>query len=272
MNYSDFEHLSLEDKGNGILLVTLDRPEMNIVNARMHVELSKIWDVVDQDANVKVVVVTGAGDRAFSAGGELSRMVEQIGNSELILEGMKETSDIVYKMLSCEKPIISAINGVAVGAGLTVALMADISIMAEEARFTDGHAKLGIVAGDHAVINWPLLCGMAKAKYYLMTADFIDGREAERIGLVSRCVPRAILLDEALSLAGRLADGSQPAVRMTKRALNNWLRIVQPAFEASLAMEMISFFGDDIKEGVAAIQEKRQPRFPSAVVRSPIKL
>ena len=177
---------------------------------------------------------------------------------------MKEAGDIVFKMLACEKPIISAINGVAVGAGLAVALMADISIMAEEARITDGHVRLGVSAGDHSVILWPLLCGMAKAKYYLMTAEFVDGKEAERIGLVSLCVPRAQLMEKAMATAERLATGSQSAIRLTKRSLNNWLRLFQPAFDASLAMEMLCFLGDDVKEGVAALMEKREPRFPSA--------
>jgi enoyl-CoA hydratase len=123
---------------------------------------------------------------------------------------------------------------------------------------------LGVSAGDHSVILWPLLCGMAKAKYYLMTAEFIDGREAERIGLVSLCVPRAQLMEKALATANKLATGSQSAIRLTKRSLNNWLRLFQPAFDASLAMEMLCFLGDDVKEGVAALMEKREPRFPSA--------
>jgi len=142
--------------------------------------------------------------------------------------------------------------------------MADISIMAEEARITDGHVRLGVSAGDHSVILWPLLCGMAKAKYYLMTAEFVDGKEAERIGLVSLCVPRAQLMEKALATADKLATGSQSAIRLTKRSLNNWLRLFQPAFDASLAMEMLCFLGADVKEGVAALMEKREPRFPSA--------
>lgn len=265
MNYTDFEFLRFEAKPDGIMLVTMNRPEvLNATNGRMHWELSRVWDVLSDDPGVKVAVVTGAGDRAFSAGGDLEWVSEAIGNPERILKNMKETSDLVQNMLACDKPIISAINGVAVGAGLTVALLADISIMAEEARISDGHAKLGVAAGDHAAINWPLLCGMAKAKYYLLTADFIDGKEAERIGLVSRCVPRADLMDETLRLAARLAAGSQPSLRMTKLALNNWMRLAQPIFEASLAMEMLGFSGDDIKEGIAAIREKRSPEFPSA--------
>ncbi|HUY26479.1 MAG TPA: enoyl-CoA hydratase/isomerase family protein, partial [Candidatus Binataceae bacterium] len=175
----------------------------------------------------------------------------------------KEAGDIVYNMINLEKPIISAINGVAVGAGLAVAFMADISIASETMRITDGHLRLGVAAGDHAVIIWPLLCGMAKAKYYLLTADFIDGREAERIGLVSLCVSPDKLMDKAMEVALKLARGPQQAVRFTKRALNNWLRIAAPAFDASLAMEMLNFFGADVKEGVSAIREKRAPKFPS---------
>jgi len=265
MNYADFQFLKFDAKPNGVLLITLNRPEvMNATNARLHWELTQIWGVVNEDAKVRVVVVTGAGERAFSAGGDLDWISEMAGDAGKVANTMKEAGDLVYNMLACDKPIISAINGVAVGAGLAVALMADISIMAEEARITDGHVRLGVSAGDHSVIIWPLLCGMAKAKYYLMTADFIDGKEAERIGLVSLCVPRARLLEKALATANKLATGSQQAIRLTKRSLNNWMRLSQPAFDASLAMEMLCFMGDDVKEGAAAIREKREPRFPSA--------
>jgi enoyl-CoA hydratase len=265
MNYGDFQFLTFDHKPNGVLLITLNRPDaMNATNARLHWELTQIWPVIHDDPKVKVAVVTGAGERAFSAGGDLEWISEMAGNAEKVAGTMREAGDIVFNMMNCEKPIISAINGVAVGAGLAVALMADISIMAEEARITDGHVRLGVSAGDHAVILWPLLCGMAKAKYYLMTADFLGGKEAERIGMVSLCVPRAELMAKAMATADKLAAGSQQAIRFTKRSLNNWLRTFQPAFDASLAMEMLCFLGEDVKEGVAAVKEKREPRFPSA--------
>ena len=265
MNYSDFQFLKFDRRGNGVLLITINRPDvLNATNLRLHWELTKIWSVIGDDATVKVAVVTGAGDRAFSVGGDLDLISEAVGNAALVGTILKEGGDIVFNMLACEKPIISAINGVALGAGLAVALMADISIMAEEARITDGHVRLGVAAGDHAVILWPLLCGMAKAKYYLMTADFINGKEAERIGLVSLSAPRAELLAKAFAVADKLATGSQTAIRYTKRALNNWMRMSQPAFDASLALEMLCFMGDDVKEGLAALKEKREPQFPSA--------
>jgi enoyl-CoA hydratase len=153
MNYSDFQFLQFDHKPNGILLITINRPEvMNATNGRLHWELTKVWGVANDDAKTKVVVITGAGDKAFSAGGDLNWVNNMVGNPAAIGNVMNEASDIVYNVMACDKPVISAINGVAVGAGLAVAMMADISIMAEEAKITDGHVKLGVAAGDHAAI------------------------------------------------------------------------------------------------------------------------
>src|SRR5262245_51309715 len=219
MNYADFKHLTFESKPNGVLLVTINRPEvLNAANARLHWEFTQIWPVVDADPKTRAVVVTGAG-KAFSAGGDLSLVEDMAGNPDALTRTMREASDLVYNMINLDKPVVSAINGVAVGAGLVVGLMADVSIIAETARFTDGHTRLGVAAGDHAAIIWPLLCGMAKAKYYLLTADFIDGREAERIGLVTMCLPPDQVLPKALHVADRLARGSQISIQWTKRAL-----------------------------------------------------
>jgi enoyl-CoA hydratase len=270
MDYSRYQHLTVAVE-DGVALVTLNRPEVfNATNNRLHWELTQIWPDIDHDPDVRVAVVTGAGDRAFSAGGDLADIEERDAlppaeRFDAILGVMKEAREIVYSIVNCDKPIISAINGVAVGAGLAVALMADISVMAEDARLTDGHTRLGVAAGDHACMIWPLLCGMAKAKYYLLTCDFIDGREAERIGLVSRAVPRTAVLTEAMAIARRLADGPQPALRLTKRALNQWLRLGGiTSFDYSLLAEMLGFFGADVAEGIKAIVEKRPPTFPSA--------
>jgi enoyl-CoA hydratase len=262
MQYGEYKHLRFEKRPNGVLLVTLDRPPVNATDARMHWELTQVWGTADADADVRVILVTGAG-KAFSAGGDVSLLEEMAGNTTAVGRSLREAADIVYNMVNLDKPIVSAINGVAVGAGLAVALMADISIIAETARFTDGHLRLGVGAGDHAAIVWPLLCGMAKAKYYLMTAEFIDGKEAERIGLVSLCVSDDKLMDKAWEVANRLADGPQSAVRLTKRALNGWLRVAAPIFDSSLAYEMLNFMEGDVREGIAALKEKRPPRFTS---------
>jgi enoyl-CoA hydratase len=172
--------------------------------------------------------------------------------------------EVLRHLLRVSEETMTEVLEEAVGAGLVVALLSDISIISETARFTDGHTKLGVVAGDHAAIVWPLLCGMAKAKYYLLTSDFIDGREAERIGLVSLCVPPAELLPRAFEVADKLATGAQQAIRWTKRSLNNWLRMAGPIFDQSIALEMLTFMDADVREGAAAIREKRAPRFPSA--------
>ena len=246
----------------GVLLITIDRPAaMNATDAALHRALSRIWMDVDDDPDTRVVVITGKG-KAFSAGGDLAWIETMVGNYAGMQAAFREAGDIVYGMTRCTKIIISAINGVAVGAGLAVALMADISLMAEEAKITDGHIRLGVAAGDHANIIWPLLCGLAKAKYYLLTADFIDGVTADRIGLVSRAVPGAALMEEALRVAHKIATGPQDATRLTKRALNLWMNHAAPAFDASLAFEMLNFMGPDAAEGVAALRDRRPPRFP----------
>src|SRR5712692_1216499 len=264
MNYSDYRHLTFDLKQDGVLLITINRPEvMNATNARLHWELTQVWLTVDADPKARVALITGAG-KAFSAGGDLELVEEMAGNAEAAARTMREASDLVYNLINLDKPVISAINDVAVGAGLVVALLADVSIISETARLTDGHTRLGVVAGDHAALIWPLLCGMAKARYYLLTSEFLDGKEAERIGLVSLCVPQEKVMDTAWNVAGKLARGSQSAIRWTKRALNNWLRQAGPIFDQSLALEMLSFMGPDVREGARAIREKRLPNFPSA--------
>jgi enoyl-CoA hydratase len=264
MDYKDYHHLVFERRPHGVLLVTINRPEvLNATNDRLHWELTQIWLTIDADPETRVAVVTGAG-RAFSAGGDLGMVEANATDPRRLARTVREASDIVYNMINLDKPVVSAINGVAVGAGLVVALLADVSIIADTVRFTDGHTRLGVVAGDHAAIIWPLLCGMAKAKYYLLTSDFIDGREAERIGLVTFCVPAAEVLPRALEVADRLAQGSQQAIRWTKRSLNNWLRLAGPIFDQSIALEMLTFMGEDVREGLRALREKRPPRFPSA--------
>ncbi len=264
IDYADYQHLVFERRPRGVLQITINRPEvLNATNDRLHWELTQIWLTIDRDEATRVAVVTGAG-RAFSAGGDMEMVEANATDPRRLANTLREASDIVYNMINLDKPIVSAINGVAVGAGLVVALLADVSVMAEDARFTDGHTRLGVVAGDHAAILWPLLCGMAKAKYYLLTSDFIDGREAERIGLVSLCVPRPELMSRALEVADKLAQGSQPAIRWTKRSLNNWLRQAGPIFDQSIALEMLTFMGEDVREGLRAIRDKRPPRFPSA--------
>lgn len=261
LDYSDYQHILFERRENGVLWVTLNRPDvLNAANARMHTELVALWQTIDDDEDVRVAVVTGAG-RGFSAGGDLQMVEDAHRNYDEIVRILEEARDLVYNILHCRTPIVSAINGPAVGAGLVVALLADVSIAAESARLADGHVRMGVAAGDHAAILWPLLVGMAKAKYYLMTSDFVGGREAERMGLVSLCVPDDELLQKAQDVATDLATGPGHAIRFTKRALNQWLLQAGPIFDHSLVLEMLGFFSDDMMEGVKGLRERRKGTF-----------
>jgi enoyl-CoA hydratase len=268
MNFNEFESLRMQLRPNGVLLMTMQTGQKkNAMTAQLHGELARVWASIGHDPQINVVVVTGSGD-AFSAGGELSwvkALIEKPGTQE----GRRDFSDfdellaIPDGMLNLNKPIIAAVNGAAVAGGLAVALMADISIVAEDAVICDGHVRGGLVAGDHAAMIWPLLCGMAKSKYYLLTGRALDGAEAARIGLVSQAVRKEDVLSTALQIADELATGPQLAIRWTKRALNGWLRQALPIFEHSAALERLSFIHPDALEAVAALIERRKPSFSS---------
>lgn len=264
MNYNEYQHILFERPEPGILWITLNRPEvLNAADRRLHTEFVNLWATLDADPSVRCAVITGAG-RAFSAGGDLQLVEDAYRNPEEIMRLLEEARDLVYNQLRCNVPIVSAINGAAVGAGLVIALLADISIAAESARLADGHVRMGVAAGDHAAIVWPLLVGMAKAKYYLLTSEFVDGREAERIGLVSLCVPDEQLHDKALEVARKLANGPRHAIKYTKRALNQWLLQSGPIFDHSLALEMLGFFHEDMLAGIEGLRKKQPPEYPSS--------
>jgi len=259
--YDEFTSLELDRPDDGVLRITLRNPgKLNAVGHDAHAHLAAVWQAIDRDDATRAVLVRGA-DGVFSSGGDLE-LVEDIANDwNTRLRVFHEARDLVYNIVNCSKPIVAAIDGHAVGAGLAVALLADVSIAAPTARIVDGHTRLGVAAGDHSVIVWPLLCGLAKAKYHLLLCEPVDGEEAERIGLVSLCVPAAELEERALDVARRLASGSQAAIRHTKLALNSWLRAAGPAFDASLALEFLDMTGPDVAEGVRAVREKRPPSF-----------
>ena len=261
--YARYTRLAFDRPHPRVLRITMgggqERP--NPVDAVMHAELGEVWRDIDADPEVNAVIITGAG-RAFSAGGDFAMIEQVIADFETRARVWKEARDLVYNVINCSKPVVSAMRGPAVGAGLVCGLLADVSIATKDARIIDGHTRLGVAAGDHSVIVWPLLCGLAKAKYHLLLCEPLSGEEAERIGLVSLCVEDADLQEKALVIARRLAAGSPSAIRWTKYALNNWLRLAGPSFDTSLALEMLGFGGPEIKEGLASHLEKRRPAFP----------
>ncbi len=228
----------------------------------MHREVSEVWRDIDADPSVFAVIITGEG-RTFSAGGDLKHERKVCDDYDLRMQAMKESRDLVYGIINCTKPIVSAVRGWAVGAGIACALLADVSIASKDAKFSDGHMKIGIAAGDHAAIIWPLLCGMAKAKYYLLTADAFTGEEAERMNLISMALDDAEVEEKAIEVASRLADAAPGAIRWTKQSLNSWLRQAGPIFDASLALEFTGFSSPEGKEGMDAFLEKRKPQFTS---------
>lgn len=258
--YEQFPNLTFDRPAEGVLRITLDGPGLNAVDHALHRELADVWLTVDRDPDTQVALLRGAG-RAFSAGGSFELLDDLIGDYAIRTRVLREARDLVFNVINCSKPIVSAIHGPAVGAGLVAALLADVSVAGRTARIIDGHTRLGVAAGDHAAICWPLLCGMAKAKYYLLTCEPLSGEEAERIGLVSLCVEDDEVQDRALGVATQLAGGAASAIRWTKHALNNWYRDHSSIFDASWGLEFYGFAGPDAAEGLASHREKRDPHF-----------
>ena len=207
--FASYERLEFSRPEPGILEIVLNNPaRLNAADAAMHAELSRVWGDVDRDPDTRVALIRGAGE-AFSAGGDLDLVEEMTLDYETRVRVWREAKDMVYGMVECSTPVVSAIRGPAVGAGLVCALLADISVAAKTARLIDGHTRLGVAAGDHAAIVWPLLCGMAKAKYYLLLCEAVSGEEAERIGLVSLAVDDEAVMETAYDVARKLAEAGR---------------------------------------------------------------
>ena len=269
MDYSDYEYLKVET-ADRVATLTINRPDvLNAVNSRMHHELEQIWLDLAADRDVNAILFTGAG-RAFCAGGDVKGMLagNLVGGGpggNRFNRGPITAANgrrIVENMLDVEQPIIGAINGDAIGLGATLALLCDITVVSEKARFADTHVKVGVVAGDGGAVIWPLLIGPHRAKEFLMRGNFINGAEAGRIGMVNYAVPPDQVMPRSRELAQELADGPTWAIRWSKLAVNKWLK--QQAnliLDASLAYEMMTFKTEDHKEAVKAFVEKRKANF-----------
>ena len=259
-----FTYIRTELDEGQVLLVTLDRPERrNAITPEMHDELAPLFQRIAHDREVRVVILTGAGDKAFCAGADFGGMSDNVGGyAEGFPELMNGSAELVRAQLHVPQPIISAINGDAIGLGATMALFCDIPLMAAEARLADPHVNAGLVAGDGGAILWPMLMGLNRGKEFLLTGDLMGAAEAERLGLVNHVYPRAELLDAARALAGRLARGPQVAIQFNKRLANlELVDRVNRVIDASLAMEAITFTTADHREAVQSFLEKRPPTF-----------
>jgi enoyl-CoA hydratase len=259
--YGRYARLKFDRPHPRVLRITLNSPlKLGAMDARMHREASEIWADVDADDTVNAVIITGDG-KTFSAGGDLHHERKVCEDYALRMQAMAEARNLVHGMLNCRKPIVGAARGWAVGAGLALLILADVSIASKTAMFSDGHLKIGVAAGDHAAIVWPLLCGMAKAKYFLMTAENFSGEEAERMNLISLALDDDQVEGRAVEVAARLAESAPAGLRWTKQVLNHWIRQAAPIFDASLALEFIGFAGPEGIEGIDAFLQKRRPAF-----------
>ncbi|MGA2411870.1 MAG: enoyl-CoA hydratase-related protein [Candidatus Binataceae bacterium] len=269
-DYSDYQFLKIET-ADRVATVTINRPDsLNAVNGRLHHEFEQIWLDLAADHDINAIILTGAG-RAFCAGGDVKGMAS--GTLTGLGKGERSRFDrgpiaaangrrVVENMLDVEQPIIGAINGDAIGLGATIALLCDITVVSEKARFADTHVKVGVVAGDGGAVIWPLLIGPHRAKEFLMRGNFINGAEAGRIGMVNYALPPEQVLAKARELAQELADGPTWAIRWSKLAVNKWLKEqANLIMDTGLAYEMMTFKTEDHKEAVKAFVEKRKPNY-----------
>jgi len=262
VDYTRYETLLIDKDADGIIVVTLNRPEKrNAVSNQMHGELEDVFVDLANDDDARCVVITGAGG-AFCAGGDVSSMK----TGEFRPTGPRtpffQVRRLIMNLLEVDVPIVAAVNGDGAGLGATIPLFCDVIVMAETARLADTHVRMGLVAGDGGVVIWPWLVGMARAKEYLLTGDWIDGREAERIGLVNYAVPQDQVMPRAMEIARRLARNAPLAVRWTKYSVNKVLRDhVNLALDSSMFLEAATMSSEDLAEAARAFFEKRQPRF-----------
>lgn len=254
LSQDNYETILIERRGP-VVVATLNRPDrLNAVNGRMHHELERLPQEYDADPEARALVVTGAG-RAFCAGGDFSANRDEAVNVD-------DAHHIVDNLLDCRKPVISAVNGYALGLGATYALLADIVVAARGATFGDTHVQMGIGAGDGGQVIWPLLVGVNRAKYYLMTGEHLPAEEAERIGLVNFVVEDDQLMDKAMGIANRLANGPTQAIIASKVPTNQYIKMISNmVLPLSLSMETANFNSEDHSEAVAAFREKREATF-----------
>jgi enoyl-CoA hydratase len=258
----NYETMKIERRGNGIAVLTLNRPDrLNAVNARMHAELARFSRDFANDRELRVLILTGEG-RAFSAGGDFGPG-EPFGSDPKGPDLWTEARQIVDHILECDKPIIAAVNGYAMGLGANVALLCDVVVAGPSSVFADTHVNMGIGAGDGGQLIWPFLIGVNKAKYFLMTGDRVKGKEAQELGLVNFYVENdADLMPKAMEIAEKLAAGAPQAIAASKMAVNSYLRSVSSMLmPLCLRYEAMTMKTEDHQEAVKAFQEKRAPVF-----------
>ncbi|MET0269019.1 MAG: enoyl-CoA hydratase-related protein [Sphingomonas sp.] len=256
-----YRTILLERRGR-LLVMTLNRPDaMNAVNLDLHDELPEALVFAGTDAGSDVVLLTGAG-RAFSAGGDIAHMEHNAANPHLFDHEARQAKRVVFALLDIEKPMVCRMNGHAIGLGATVALLCDIILAADTARIGDPHVGIGLVAGDGGAVAWAQRIGLTRAKEYLLTGELLTATKAAEIGLINHALPAAELDATVDALCDRLLNGAPNAIRWTKVLTNLELkRVAGAVMDAGIAYESLSVRTDDHREGIAALKEKRAPRF-----------
>jgi len=254
--YKGYSYLDVA-LGDGIATIHINRPQTaNACDAMGHRELSTILRAIQSDDSVRAAVITGRGS-TFSAGGDLKLIEEMHASPSDAIRIMREAREVVQSHIDCEKPVVAAINGVAMGASLAFALLCDYVIIERDVKIADGHIRAALSAGDGGTMIWPLTVGLTKAKRFLMTGDSIEAEEAERLGLVTEVVDQGRSLERAIQVATRFAEGPQAAIRATKTALNQWLRLAQmTSFDFSLALEFLVAVGDDVPKALQDLRNR----------------
>lgn len=260
-----FEYFRCTLQPHDVLWVELNRPDRrNAVNPGMHAEITPLFRRIAGDRQVAVVVLTGAGDKAFCVGADFGGMQENLdsGYEDGYPELMIGSAEVVRAQLAIPQPVIAAVNGDAMGLGATLALFCDLVYMSELARIADPHVKAGLVAGDGGAILWPMLLGLHRGKEFLFTGEIMSAREAADLGLVNRLCAHDDLREQAGEMAVRLAQGPRHAIQFNKRLANAELvQRVSRLIDASLAMEAITFGTGDHREAVRSFLERRPPVF-----------
>ena len=254
--YSDMDGLSIA-LADGVLRLTISADRGNVINPSVHGHLSELFRAAAADARVRIIVLTGAGDYAFSLGGDVTSMKSMLDDPERWLASVGEARDIVSSMLDCDKPLVGRINGHAIGLGATIALCCDVTCMVADAKIGDPHVKVGLAAGDGGALLWPALVGMARAKRALLTGDPVKGDEAAAIGLVTESVSREDLDVRVEWWVEHLCSVPALAQRLTKRAMNLDIRSkVAATMDALLGLQTLSYLSEDHRQCVEKALER----------------
>lgn len=260
MESAHYESVRVERDGR-LLKLTLNNPPMNSWSEQLHRELSTVFYDAQMDADSDVILLTGQG-KVFSAGGDVTLMQRRIDDPQLMVRKNLEVKRIVFSLLELEKPLICRINGDAIGAGATLALLSDITIAVDTARIGDPHVRMGYSTGDGSATIWPQLIGYMRAKEYLLTGKLMSAPDAERFGLINYAVPADQLDDKVSEFLTAFLNGATKAIRWSKTSINIPLRaLAHSMLDAALAYQTMTNDSADHQEAVRAFAERRRPHF-----------